>query len=74
MALRDELLRRLRTDLIGPFEETEALPERPTVRYLSGLLWPTRSPMPPEEDESLSLTRKPQILRERLMRLSLSAM
>jgi hypothetical protein len=58
MAMRNEFLQRLRADLIGPSEDGEALPERPTDRYLSGILWPTRSAISAAEDESLSLNQE----------------
>lgn len=41
-------------DLVGPADATvEIIDERPSDRYLSGILFPLRSELPPEEDERL---------------------
>lgn len=50
---RDILLSRLREDLLGPSTETELLNERPTDRYLTGILSPIGEEISASEDESL---------------------
>ena len=50
---RDELLRRLEEDLIGPVAVAEVLKDRPSDRYLTGILAPMDTGVPPEEDEVL---------------------
>lgn len=49
--LRDRLLSRVRTDLLGPGEEKEILPEKPSDRYLTGILYCQDEPIPEEENE-----------------------
>ncbi len=48
---RDVLLARMRTDLIGPGEYNEIISDRPTDRYLTGILFPARTEVSPEEDD-----------------------
>lgn len=55
MAGRDELIERLRRDLIGPFEESEVLESRPSDVYLTGILYPKRTEIGPEQDERLEI-------------------
>lgn len=50
---RDVLLARLREDLLGPTTETELINERPTDRYLTGILSPIGEEIDASEDESL---------------------
>jgi hypothetical protein len=51
---RDAVYERLMADLIGPVGPIqELITERPSDRYLSGILFPLRSELPPEEDEQL---------------------
>lgn len=50
---RDILVARLRDDLLGPASEREELTERPTDRYLTGILFPSGAEVPGDEDEAL---------------------
>ena len=51
---RDEILERLRMDLIGPSEgPAETIAERPTDRYLTAILFPQRTEAGAEQDETL---------------------
>lgn len=52
-ALRDELVYRLRQDLVGPMRPDEVLTDYPTDVYLTGILFPQRSTASPEEDDNL---------------------
>lgn len=47
---RTRLLSRVASDLIGPASLAEVITDRPTDRYLTGVLFPARTPVPPEED------------------------
>ena len=49
--VRQELLDRLRTELVGPEDEDEILPESPTTRYLTGILWPQNTAMSEVEEQ-----------------------
>ncbi len=51
---RDSLEERLRTDLIGPRASEEIIADRPTDRYLTGILFPIGQ-IPEEEDETLGV-------------------
>lgn len=53
--LRARLLDELRTDLIGPHVSDERLTDRPTVQYLTGILYPSGIEVAAEEDESLNV-------------------
>jgi len=53
--LRTQLLDELRRDLIGPHTGDELLSDRPTVEYLTGILYPSGVEVPPEEDEKLEI-------------------
>jgi len=53
--LRTQLLDKLRRDLIGPHEENELLSDRPTVEYLTGILYPIDIVQSSEEDEKLEI-------------------
>lgn len=48
---RDVLLQRLTEDLIGPGQEGDAIAERPSDRYLTGILFPNGAQVPPNEDD-----------------------
>lgn len=49
-----ELLRdRMRVDLLGPVKADEILGARPSDSYLTGILFPPRTPITEEEDEEL---------------------
>lgn len=54
--MRDEILRRLSEDLIGPFAADETLLSRPSDVYLTGILWPQETAIGAEEDERLGLS------------------
>lgn len=52
---RDLLVDRVALDLIGPKAGAEeVIDERPTGRYLTGILYPQQTPFPEEEDETLA--------------------
>lgn len=44
---------RLAEDLIGPRSEAEIITDRPTDFYLTGILWPQRTSMSGEDDDTL---------------------
>lgn len=48
---RDVLLKRLSEDLVGPQTAGEVIPDRPTDRYLTGILFPARTAYGAEEDD-----------------------
>lgn len=54
--MRDEttrtlILERLRRDLIGPTSDEEVIRDAPSDRYLTGILFPTRSPVGADADD-----------------------
>lgn len=51
---RDTLLERMKVDLIGPEEPNELISDRPTDRYLTGILFPPRTAISPEDDDEAS--------------------
>lgn len=51
---RDIILDRLSADLIGPYAEDETFQDWPSDRYLTGMLFPRRSEVPPEQDDGES--------------------
>src|SRR6266545_3945446 len=53
--LRDRLLEELRQDLVGPHSPEEQLRDRPTVQYLTGILFPSGVELDSAEDDSLSI-------------------
>ena len=54
LSARRRLLERLKTDLIGPsYGETEQIEDRPSDRYLTGILFPQNWEMAYKEDEKL---------------------
>lgn len=52
--VREQLLERLVQDLVGPDAEDECLSDRPTDRYLTGLLHPQEARVGAEEDEGIA--------------------
>ncbi len=50
---RDILLERLRQDLIGPDAVDEVIDDRPSDRYLTGILWPPSTRMTSEDMDHL---------------------
>jgi len=52
---RDLLTARLAEDLIGPFDPGETIEGRPSDVYLTGILWPQNTAVPPDQDERLSV-------------------
>lgn len=56
MTARDTvLLERLGVDLIGPAAEDELIGDRPSDRYLTGILYPQKYEVGPEEDDDLGV-------------------
>lgn len=51
---RDILLERMKTDLIGPETLNEVISDRPTDRYLTGILFAPRTNLLAEEDDEAS--------------------
>lgn len=51
MLFRDQIISRLREDLIGPLEPSEILTDRPTQRYSTGILYPRDARIEPQEDQ-----------------------
>lgn len=51
-AVRQQMVQRLREDLVGPLSENEVLEERPSDRYLTGILFPPGEAVAAEEDDS----------------------
>lgn len=49
---RDVIVDRVRQDLLGPLHEDEILAERPSDRYLTGVLYPPGESVASEEDDS----------------------
>lgn len=52
---RDALAFRLYDDLVGPRAPDEVLTDRPSDFYLTGILWPQRTEMAGEDDDSLAV-------------------
>jgi len=50
-ATRDFLIDELRKDLVGPGSADEELTDRPTTRYLAGILYPPKTAVDAEEDK-----------------------
>ena len=55
MLPRDLLTARLAEDLIGPFDPVEVIDAKPSDVYLTGILWPQNTAVPPEQDERLAI-------------------
>ena len=53
--MRSTIVDRLKQDLVGPDASDEVLTSRPSDVYLTGILWPPRSPISGEENERLGL-------------------
>lgn len=53
--VREMLLQRMAEDLVGPATPDEVLLDRPADRYLTGILYPQRYPIGPDQDESLEV-------------------
>lgn len=51
---RDLLVRRMSEDLFGPRRDDEILFDRPSDVYLTGILWPQRTEMAGEDDDTLA--------------------
>ena len=51
---RNTLLERMKVDLIGPEAPDELISDRPTDRYLTGILFPPRTTISPEDDDEAS--------------------
>ena len=51
--LRDDIQERLAVDLVGPYAEDETLQDYPSDIYLTGILYPQRSAVTAEQDETL---------------------
>jgi hypothetical protein len=54
VGIRDELIKRMELELIGPNDRAEILSEAPTQRYLAGILWPLGTMVEKEDDEDHS--------------------
>ncbi|MDQ0878980.1 hypothetical protein QFZ77_007639 [Paenibacillus sp. V4I3] len=52
--IREELIKRMELELVGPNMTNEELNESPTQRYLSGILWPVGTEIEKEDDEDNS--------------------
>jgi hypothetical protein len=55
MPPRDVLTSRLTEDLVGPFDPSETIDARPSDVYLTGILWPQNTAIPPDQDERLAV-------------------
>lgn len=51
---RDVIQERLKVDLIGPAALDELISDRPTDRYLTGILFPPRTAISPDDDDEAS--------------------
>ena len=49
--VREHVLGRLRLDLLGPITEDEIIEDRPSDRYLTGVLFPPGTPFGAEQDD-----------------------
>jgi hypothetical protein len=57
--VRQYLMEELVRDLVGPTSVNEELPERPTSRYLTGILFPRDTRIDPEEDQDAGESADP---------------
>lgn len=48
---RDQIVARLKQDLVGPLAEDEVISDRPSQRYSTGILYPRESRLEPQENE-----------------------
>src|SRR4051812_47325267 len=53
-AVRNLLFERLSKDLVGPSDAQELITDRPSDRYLTGILYPQRTEVGSEQDEGLN--------------------
>lgn len=53
--VRDDLISRLTMDLVGPIEDREEFRDKPSDRYLTGILFAQRQLMGADEDERLEV-------------------
>ena len=53
MNTRQLLLERFEADLLGPEDKDEVIGERPTSKYLTGILFPQETAFSPDEDETI---------------------
>lgn len=49
--VRQHVVDRLRQDLVGPGEDGETISDRPSDRYLTGILFPPRTQIGPDQDD-----------------------
>lgn len=56
--VRQELLERLHSELVGPDDNKEVIKSKPSQKYLCGILWPQNSSLAREEDEVTSTEGK----------------
>ena len=54
-SLRLDFIERLRCDLLGPDKEDEVLSDKPTARYLTGILFAQGAEIPSEENEEFGV-------------------
>ncbi|RKO67805.1 DISARM system helicase DrmA [Desulfofundulus salinus] len=54
--IREEILKNLRIDLVGPGDIEEQIKDPPTIHYLTGILYPDQTPINPMEDDSRAET------------------
>ena len=54
--MRNEIIKRLNEDLLGPYETEEILSARPSDTYLTGILWPIKTAFSAADDERLGLS------------------
>lgn len=54
LAERDNMVERLAVDLVGPSKIDEVIPDRPSDRYLTGILYPQQSQVDAADDEQLA--------------------
>lgn len=52
--VRDEIIKRLSKDLIGPQSQDEILLDKPSDVYMTGILWPARTEFTSIDDDSAS--------------------
>lgn len=55
MSVRSKLVDRLSVDLIGPLAPDETIDAKPSDVYLTGILWPQNTAIPPDQDERLAV-------------------
>lgn len=57
---RNACVERLHVDLIGPEVADELIGDRPADRYVTGILYPQKLELPPDEDDSLEVEEAQQ--------------